>query len=143
MKNRRSSSFLAFCRTKMQLGPKMAIFEPQQEGSNLDQIQKYFVWCIGYWYMVYWDQYQGFKTPAFWLNVFFKKPLHPNVKSKSPHPSEGTITDFHYTWMQFIHLCFLVPGALLILAFYIKFNFIKCFKKLGSNDWRCGKSHST
>jgi hypothetical protein len=29
-----------------QLGPKMAIFEPQQEGSNLDQIQKYFVWCL-------------------------------------------------------------------------------------------------
>jgi hypothetical protein len=24
----------------------MAIFEPQQEGSNLDQIQKYFVWCL-------------------------------------------------------------------------------------------------
>jgi hypothetical protein len=42
----------------------MAIFEPQQEGSNLDQIQKYFVW---------WDQYQGFETPLFWLNVFFSK----------------------------------------------------------------------
>jgi hypothetical protein len=36
----------AFCRTKVQLGPKMAIFEPQQEGSNLDQIQKYFVWRL-------------------------------------------------------------------------------------------------
>jgi hypothetical protein len=46
VKNRRSSSFLAFCRTKVQLGPKMAIFEPQPEGSNLDQIQKYFVWCL-------------------------------------------------------------------------------------------------
>jgi hypothetical protein len=30
--NRRSSSFLAFCRTKVQLGPKMAIFEPQKGG---------------------------------------------------------------------------------------------------------------
>jgi hypothetical protein len=25
------------------IGPKMAIFEHEQEGSNLDQIQKYFV----------------------------------------------------------------------------------------------------
>jgi hypothetical protein len=29
----------------VQLGPKIAIFEPQQKGSNLDQIQKCFVWC--------------------------------------------------------------------------------------------------
>jgi hypothetical protein len=37
-----------FCNkgARVQLGPKMAIFEPQQEGSNLDQIQKYFVWCL-------------------------------------------------------------------------------------------------
>jgi hypothetical protein len=46
VKNRRSRSFLAFYRTKVQLGPKMAIFEPQQEGSNLDQIQKYCVWYL-------------------------------------------------------------------------------------------------
>jgi hypothetical protein len=31
VKNRRFSTFLAFCRTKVQLGPKIAIFEPQQE----------------------------------------------------------------------------------------------------------------
>jgi hypothetical protein len=24
-------------------------------------------------YGVYWDQYQGFKRPAFWLNEFFQK----------------------------------------------------------------------
>jgi hypothetical protein len=28
-------------------------------------------------YGVYWDQYQGFKTPAFWLNVFFQKAAPP------------------------------------------------------------------
>jgi hypothetical protein len=42
---------------------------PQQEGTNLDQIQKYFVW--------YWDQYQGFKAPAFWLTDFFQKSASP------------------------------------------------------------------
>jgi hypothetical protein len=26
---------------------------------------------------VYWDQYQGFKTSAFWLNVFFQKAAPP------------------------------------------------------------------
>jgi hypothetical protein len=66
-----SSSFLEFCRTKEQLGTKMAIFKPQQEGSNLDQIQKYFI------YDIYWDQYQGLRTPMFWLNVLFQKAAPP------------------------------------------------------------------
>jgi hypothetical protein len=47
----------------------MAILEPQKEGA-LDQIQKYF-------YGVYWDQYQNFKTLAFWLNVLFQKAAPP------------------------------------------------------------------
>jgi hypothetical protein len=66
VKNRISSSFLAFCRTKEQLGSKMAIFEPQQEGLSLDQIQKYFEWPLL-------RPIPSFKTPAFWLNVLFQK----------------------------------------------------------------------
>jgi hypothetical protein len=29
-------------------------------------------------YGVYWDQYQGLKTPVFWLNVFFQKAASPS-----------------------------------------------------------------
>jgi hypothetical protein len=50
--------------------PKNGHFRAQQEGSNLDQIQKYL-------FGVYWDQYQGFKTPAFWLNVMLFQKIAP------------------------------------------------------------------
>jgi hypothetical protein len=37
---------------------------------------------------VYWDQYQGFKTPAFWLNVLFQKvaPPQPPYRLMTPRP---------------------------------------------------------
>jgi hypothetical protein len=54
----------------VQLGPKMAIFEPQQDGQTLTKFKNI---LSG----VYWDQYQGFKTPVFWLNVFFQKATPP------------------------------------------------------------------
>jgi hypothetical protein len=70
LKKRRFSSFLAFCRTMVQLGPKLAIFEPQQEGQTLTKFKNIL-------YGIYWDQYQGFKTPAFWQNVFYQKAAPP------------------------------------------------------------------
>jgi hypothetical protein len=54
----------------VQLGQKIATFEPQQEGPNLDQIQNIL-------YGVYWDKYQGFKTLPFWKNVLFQKAAPP------------------------------------------------------------------
>jgi hypothetical protein len=69
VKNRSSSSFLAFSKIKVQLGPKMAIFLLGR-GQTLTKFKNIL-------HGVYWDQYQGFKTPAFWLNVFFQKAAPP------------------------------------------------------------------
>jgi hypothetical protein len=75
----KSSFFLLFTRPELihceepkikgATWPKIGHFRAQ-EGFNLDQIKKKM-------YGVYWNQYQGFKAPAFWLNVLFQNVAPP------------------------------------------------------------------
>jgi hypothetical protein len=53
-----------------------ALLSPNRRGQNLTKFKNIL-------YGVYWNQYQGFKTPAFWLNVFFQKAAPPYAHVRS------------------------------------------------------------
>jgi hypothetical protein len=52
------------------LAQKWPFSSPNRRGQTLIKFKNIL-------YGVYWDQYQGFKAPAFWLNVLFQKATPP------------------------------------------------------------------
>jgi hypothetical protein len=73
-KTRRPSSFLALFRTnKVQLGPKMAIFELQQEGQTLTKFKNI---LYGFYFGT---NTKVSKARRFGFTCYFKKLLHPTA----------------------------------------------------------------